>query len=80
MAKVTGVNADDMGLVWSIGLLLASSCDSAGEQVLEWPIHKIVLVKEVDVGFHKEEIWCQDGLTFLEEPVVVVSKEERHCF
>ena len=56
------------------------TCDSPGEQVLEWPIHKIVLVKEVDVRFHKEEIWCQDGLTFLEEPVVMVSKEERHCF
>ena len=49
MAKVTVVNADDLGFLRSFRLLLASSCDSAGERVLELPIHKIVLIKEVEV-------------------------------
>ena len=49
MAKVIGVNADDMGFIQSGQLLLASSCESAGEQVLEQPIHEIVLIKEVEV-------------------------------
>ena len=49
MAKVIGVNADDMGFVRSVLLLLASSCDSAGERVLEQPMHKIVLIKEAEV-------------------------------
>ena len=80
MAKVIEVNVDDLGFVRSVRLLLASSCDSAGERVLEWPIHKIVLIKEVEVWFPDEEIWCQDGLTTWGEPVVIVSKEERHCF
>ena len=35
MAKVIEVNADDLGFVRSVRLLLASSCDSAGERVLE---------------------------------------------
>ena len=35
MTKVVGVNADDMGFVESIWLLLASSCDKSGERVLE---------------------------------------------
>ena len=49
IAKVIGVNADEMGFVRSIRLLLASSCDSAGERVLEQPIHKIALIKEAEV-------------------------------
>ena len=49
MAKVIEVNADDLGFVRSVRLLLASSCDSAGERVLEIPIHKILLIKEVEV-------------------------------
>ena len=49
MAKVTGVNADNMGFVRSVRLLLASSHDSVGERVLERPIHKIVLIKEAEV-------------------------------
>ena len=49
MAKVVGVNADDLGFARSVRLLLASSCDSAGERVLERPIHKIVLIKQVEV-------------------------------
>ena len=49
MAKVIGVNADDMGFVRSVRLLFVSSCDSTGERVLERPIRKIVLIKEVDV-------------------------------
>ena len=40
MAKVLGVNADDMGFVLSVRLLLASSCDSASERILERPVHK----------------------------------------
>ena len=48
MAKVIGVNADDIGFIRSIQFLLASSCDSAGERVLERPIHKIVLIKEAE--------------------------------
>ena len=48
-AKVIEVNADDLGFVRSFRLLLASSCDSAGERVLEIPIHKIALIKEVEV-------------------------------
>ena len=35
MAKVIEVNVDDLGFVRSVRLLLASSCDSAGEKVLE---------------------------------------------
>ena len=79
MAKVIGVNADDLGFVRSVRLLLPSSCDSADGRVLERPIHKIVLIKEVEVWFPDEEIWCQDGLTTWWEPVVIASQEERHC-
>ena len=79
MAKVIGVNAEDMGFAWSVQLLLASSCDSAGERVLEGPIHKIILIKEVEVWFSNEEMWCQYSLTTWGEPVVIVSKEKRHC-
>ena len=43
MAKVIGVNADDLGFV---RLLLKSSYNSAGERVFERPIHKIALIKE----------------------------------
>ena len=49
MARVIGGNADDLGFVQSVRLLLGSSCDSAGERVLERPMHKIVLIKEVEV-------------------------------
>ena len=49
MPKVVGVNADDTSFVRSVQLLLASSRDSADEQLLERPIHKIVLIKEVEV-------------------------------
>ena len=49
MAKVIGVNEDDMCFVLSVRLLLASSFDSAGERVLQRSIHKIVLIKEVEV-------------------------------
>ena len=49
MAKVIVVNADDMGFVRSLQLLVASSCHSAGKRVLEQLIHKIVLIKEVEV-------------------------------
>ena len=80
MVKVFGVKADDMGFVQSIALLLASSCNSAGEQVLGWAIHKIVLIKEVEVWFPHEEIWCQDELTTWGEPVVIDFKKEKHCF
>ena len=45
-ANVVVVNADDMGSVQS---LLASYRDIAGEQVLERPIQRIVLIKEVEV-------------------------------
>ena len=80
IAKVIGENVDDMGLTWSIRLLLASSCDSAGDIVLEQTVHKIVLIKEVGVWFPDDKIRCQDGLSTWWEPVVIVSKEERHCF
>ena len=33
MTKVIGVNADELGLIWSVRLLLASSCDVAGESI-----------------------------------------------
>ena len=46
MAKVIGVNGDDLGFVQSVRLLLAISYNSAGEKVLEQPIHKIALIKE----------------------------------
>ena len=46
MAKVTGVNADDMGFVRSVRLLLVNYC--AAERVLEQTIHKILLIKEVE--------------------------------
>ena len=59
---------------------IASSCDSDGERVLEQPIYEIVLIKEVEVWLPDEEIWCQDGFTTWGEPVVVVSKKERHYF
>ena len=49
LAKVIKVNADDLAFVRSVQLLLASYCDSAEERVLERPIHKIVLIKEVEV-------------------------------
>ena len=49
MVKVIGVNEDDMCFVLSVPLLLASSFDSAGERVLQRPIHKTVLIKEVEV-------------------------------
>ena len=77
MAKVIGVHADDIGFVRSVWLVLASSCDYAGEWVLERPIHKIPLIKEVHFWFPDKEIRCQDGLTTWEEPVFIDSKEER---
>ena len=49
MVKLIRVNADDMGFFRSFRWLLASSCDGDGERVFERPIHKIVLIKEVEV-------------------------------
>ena len=46
VANIVVVNAGDMG---SVQLLLASYRDIAGEQVLERPIQRIVLIKEVEV-------------------------------
>ena len=73
MVKVIGVNEDDMCFVLSVPLLLASSFDSAGERVLQRPIHKIVLIKEVEVRFTDKEIWYQYGLITLEDLVVTDS-------
>ena len=45
MVKVVGINTDAEGSVWSVKLLVGKTRND-GEQILERPIHKIILLKE----------------------------------
>ena len=45
MAKVVGINTDAKSFVQSVKLLIGKT-QNDGEQILERPIHKIVLLKE----------------------------------
>ena len=48
MAKVAGINSDAEGFVQSVKLLIGKTRND-GKQILERPIHKIILLKESEI-------------------------------
>ena len=48
MAKVVGINTDAKGFVRGVKLLVGKTRND-GEQMLDRPIHKIVLLKESEI-------------------------------
>ena len=48
MAKVMGINPDAGGFVGSVKLLIGKTPND-GKQILEHPVHKIVLLKESEI-------------------------------
>ena len=70
MAKLMGINPDAEGFVGSVKLLIGKTPND-GEQILERPIHKIVLLKESEIWFPNEDTKCQDGFTSWGEPVLL---------
>ena len=69
MAKVVAINTDAKGFVQSVKLLIGKTWHD-GEQILECPIHKIVLLKESEMP-NSKDAKCQNGLTSWGESVVV---------
>ena len=48
MAKIVGINSDAEGFVRSVKLLIGKTRND-GEQILECPIHKIILLKQSEI-------------------------------
>ena len=48
VAKVVGINSDAEGFVRSVKLLIGKTRND-GEQILECPIHKIILLKQSEI-------------------------------
>ena len=48
MAKVVDINPDTEGFVGSVKMLIGKTPND-GEQILERPLHKIVLLKESEI-------------------------------
>ena len=70
MVKVVRINSEANDFVQSVKLLNWKTRND-GEQILERPLHKVVLLKESETWFPDEDAKCEDGLTLWGEPVLL---------